>query len=473
MAHVFMSFAEQDAEIARAIVEAIEQAGIHVSRSTSLETANDRTVAGEPDELLEAAQCSILLWSSATARSGFDHEAVRLALRAWSEERLVIATLDDTALPVGMRDLPGIPVQKSQNGIDATDLVAELQSTLARSPHGDPAAASEGPSATGEVLASIAIPPARLSPYRPRRRYRLALLVAVLLLTAGATTWLVLPDRRDTASWKSVPVAKFDEDAARKLRERMERERAEQERANGTPDVEEMQKTGPRRRLRTRTSPPATEVSPPIQSPAPSSAPPPDSRSPAPGAGPPLGAPSRSSDIVLFLLAMLALGIALGAASMWAWSLRSNRRRQRARPTAPLQAATLSADPAHQVFVSYSRQDGSAVETLVKEIEHAGYAVWIDRHSTGSQRYAAPIVRAIKSSRIVALMCSRNSFTSDHVIREVYVAGDYKKSFIAFQLDHSEFPDEVQYFVSGFPRVQLEALDVQQLRSELARLVAA
>jgi hypothetical protein len=73
----------------------------------------------------------------------------------------------------------------------------------------------------------------------------------------------------------------------------------------------------------------------------------------------------------------------------------------------------------------------------------------------------------------VALMCSQNAFTSDHVIREVYVAGDYKKPFIAFQLDRAEFPDEVQYFVSGFPRVPIDALDAQQLRAELARLVAA
>jgi len=98
--------------------------------------------------------------------------------------------------------------------------------------------------------------------------------------------------------------------------------------------------------------------------------------------------------------------------------------------------------------------------------------VWIDRQSTGSQRYAAPIVRAIRSSKLVALMCSQNAFASDHVIREVYVAGDYKKPFIAFQLDPTEFPDEVLYFVSGFPRVRVEAVDLAQLRSEIARLVA-
>ena len=119
--------------------------------------------------------------------------------------------------------------------------------------------------------------------------------------------------------------------------------------------------------------------------------------------------------------------------------------------------ANLDAHP--QVFVSYSRLDGKIVDRVVKEIEQAGYPVWIDRElSHGAQRYAAPIVRAIKSSKLIALMCSRNAFQSDHVIRELYVAGDYKKPFIAFQLDQSEFPDEVQYFVSGFPRLPVGSL---------------
>ena len=142
----------------------------------------------------------------------------------------------------------------------------------------------------------------------------------------------------------------------------------------------------------------------------------------------------------------------------------------RNRSAPPVRAAS---NGAPQVFVSYSRQDGPTVEQLVQQIEQLGYPVWIDRQSAGSQRYAAPIVRAIRTSRLVALMCSQDAFASDHVIREVYVAGDYKKPFIAFQLDSTEFPDEIFYFVSGFPRVPVATIDRQQLYSQIARLVAA
>ena len=124
-----------------------------------------------------------------------------------------------------------------------------------------------------------------------------------------------------------------------------------------------------------------------------------------------------------------------------------------------------------QVFVSYSHDDGQTVEKLVEQIEQVGYTVWIDRKSAGLHRYADPIVRAIRTSRLVALMCSRSAFSSDHVIREIYFAGDCGKPFILFQLDSTELPDEILYFVSGFPRVSTATIDSQQLRSEITRLL--
>ena len=70
-------------------------------------------------------------------------------------------------------------------------------------------------------------------------------------------------------------------------------------------------------------------------------------------------------------------------------------------------------------------------------------------------------------------MCSQHAFASDQVIREIYVAGDCKKPFLTFQLDLTELPDEVVYFVSGFPRILVRKMDAQQLRAEIERLVAA
>jgi TIR domain len=140
---------------------------------------------------------------------------------------------------------------------------------------------------------------------------------------------------------------------------------------------------------------------------------------------------------------------------------------------APATAPPAPAPEAPHVFVSYSRLDRDMVDRLVGDIQSSGAQVWIDRSQQGGRhRYARAIVTAIKSSRHVAVMCSRSSFESDHVVREIYVAGDFKKPFIAFELDESAIPDELLYFLTGFPRLPAHSMETSHLRAELARLLA-
>jgi hypothetical protein len=44
--------------------------------------------------------------------------------------------------------------------------------------------------------------------------------------------------------------------------------------------------------------------------------------------------------------------------------------------------------------------------------------------NSGQYPAPAPIVGAVRTSNLVALTCSSNVFESDHVLREVHVAGD-------------------------------------------------
>jgi len=149
----------------------------------------------------------------------------------------------------------------------------------------------------------------------------------------------------------------------------------------------------------------------------------------------------------------------------------SNRLNDR-RILATVPAAESVASP--HVFISYSRHDADKVAAIAKSVEQAGYTVWLDTQSTeAAQRYAGQIVRAIRASKVVALMCSRNAFASDHVIREVYLAGDFKKAFVLFVFDDTEIPDDLLYFVTGFPRLNLDDLASDRVRAELARFVAA
>jgi len=126
------------------------------------------------------------------------------------------------------------------------------------------------------------------------------------------------------------------------------------------------------------------------------------------------------------------------------------------------------------LFVSYSRADGRSIDPLIEHIREHGLNIWIDtQHQDGDVRYAGQIVRAIRTCRSVLIMCSENAYRSDHVVREVYVSGDHKKPFIVVQLDDAEFPDDFQYFLSGFPRIRLEEVGPDQFADKVTALMPA
>jgi hypothetical protein len=170
------------------------------------------------------------------------------------------------------------------------------------------------------------------------------------------------------------------------------------------------------------------------------------------------------------LIAIVAISAIICGAGLWLYN-------QRRHKVAKLSYTLVSKDnqtaggSSSQVFVSYSRADTDVVNQIVAQIKQLGYTIWIDYEEESSQRYAARIVAAIRKSRLVALMCSRHSVNSDQVVREVYVAGDYKKPFVIFQLDTTQFPDEFLYFLSGYPRISATNLNTARLHSQIEKAI--
>lgn len=119
-------------------------------------------------------------------------------------------------------------------------------------------------------------------------------------------------------------------------------------------------------------------------------------------------------------------------------------------PTEP----TLSADSL--LFVSYARLDTETVSPVVDVVEENGYQVWIDRGEiTPGENWAGEIVRGIKSSNGVMIMCSPNAFQSDHIKREVYLADRYEKPMLPIYLEPAEAPEDFEYFFAGIQYLNL------------------
>jgi hypothetical protein len=132
----------------------------------------------------------------------------------------------------------------------------------------------------------------------------------------------------------------------------------------------------------------------------------------------------------------------------------------------------------NDVFVSFSSKDNSIVNRVVGFMKDEGFSPWIYTgfQDTNAGRFAGEIVRAIKASRKVAMMCSDSSFQSDEVVRELYLAGDARKPFVAFFLDRDPdaqaLPEDFQYFLTGYPFVPVKGRDAGALRNDIRRFLS-
>jgi len=133
--------------------------------------------------------------------------------------------------------------------------------------------------------------------------------------------------------------------------------------------------------------------------------------------------------------------------------------------TAPAPSPEPVSEPA--TFVSYAHANSETVWPLTSQLEAEGVAIWIDRDDLkAGQGWAGTIVRAIKQSGQFCLMCSAESFASDHVRREIYLADKYGKPMLPVRLDDAEMPEDIEYFLIDRQWVDLAGMDMDgQMRA--------
>lgn len=122
-------------------------------------------------------------------------------------------------------------------------------------------------------------------------------------------------------------------------------------------------------------------------------------------------------------------------------------------PAAP-GAATAPATA--MLFISYAHADSAAVQPVVEVVRGAGREVWIDKGGIEpGENWAGEIVRGIKGSNGVMVMCSPKAFESDHIKREVYLAGRYKKPMLPVFIAEAQPPEDFEYFFAGVQWLEL------------------
>ena len=109
MAKVFVSYAQKDRDVALPMIEAMRRANLSVWPPGKV--TSDKDWGRQIRRALKSAKCMVYVWSKAAAQSKWVQQEIKTAIQAWASDRLVLATLDDTPLPVGLSDLSSISIR--------------------------------------------------------------------------------------------------------------------------------------------------------------------------------------------------------------------------------------------------------------------------------------------------------------------------------------------------------------------------
>jgi hypothetical protein len=104
----------------------------------------------------------------------------------------------------------------------------------------------------------------------------------------------------------------------------------------------------------------------------------------------------------------------------------------------------------HDLFVSYSQADQEVARALVQHLEARGISVWIaPRDVSPAADWAAEIIDAISSARLMVLVFSGSSNDSGQVRREVERAVHKQLPILPFRIEDVPPSKSLEYFLSA------------------------
>src|SRR6266478_7606794 len=125
----------------------------------------------------------------------------------------------------------------------------------------------------------------------------------------------------------------------------------------------------------------------------------------------------------------------------------------------------------HDVFISHSSQDKPVADAVCAALENTAIRCWIaPRDLQPGRSFAGEITRAIQRSKVMVLIFSGHSNTSEQILREVQLAANSHLHIVQFRIEDILPNDDLEYYLST-PH-WLDAL-TPPLETHLNRLTAS
>jgi formylglycine-generating enzyme required for sulfatase activity len=128
------------------------------------------------------------------------------------------------------------------------------------------------------------------------------------------------------------------------------------------------------------------------------------------------------------------------------------------------------------IFISYSRDDVNAANTIADFLRAQGLTVFIDYESIkGSDHFPERIAQEIIACDWLLVIVSKSSMASRWVIREVEFADEQEKTILVLRLDDTELPPKIFYlarhdYIAAYELLKSGSFSVAT-RSKLLRTI--
>lgn len=117
----------------------------------------------------------------------------------------------------------------------------------------------------------------------------------------------------------------------------------------------------------------------------------------------------------------------------------------------------------HDVFISYSTKDKSTADAVCSILEQNRIRCWIaPRDVTPGKKYAACIVDSIKQCKVMVVIFSSNSNSSDAVSSEIECAMKNGAVIIPVKIENATPTEEMEYYLSSRHWLDAITLPIEQ-----------
>jgi formylglycine-generating enzyme required for sulfatase activity len=128
----------------------------------------------------------------------------------------------------------------------------------------------------------------------------------------------------------------------------------------------------------------------------------------------------------------------------------------------------------HDVFVSHSSKDKLFADALVAHLERSGIRCWVaPRDMMAGENWAGSILKAIANSKLMVLVFSTHTNSSNHIRREVERAVHHGIPVAPVRIADAHPTDDLEYFLSSSHWIDAVTLPMEEHFAKLAEQIKA